>query len=155
MKTIKYYCITLTIFILSGCQVSPITINFNHLTLPKKPNHALMCPKNVCNIQAHLNSPCYEINVKTLKETLKNYFQSQPRYTLVSESNEQLQYTQHSLIFKFPDIITVQFYAYNKYQSTLAILSYAKYGYYDFGVNEKRILNIVKYLKTKLPICSK
>ena len=65
----------------------------------------------------------------------------QPRITELSTDKalDQYQWIQRSLIFRFPDYVTVRFYVVDADHSTLAMVSHAKYGYSDFGVNEKRV----------------
>ena len=50
-------------------------------------------------------------------------------------------YVQRSFLFAFPDYITVRFLEVDDQRSTIALLSRARYGKSDLGVNEKRITN--------------
>ena len=48
-------------------------------------------------------------------------------------------YIQHSPIFRFPDIITVEFIRLGSDRSSIAIYSRSRYGELDFGKNHKRV----------------
>jgi uncharacterized protein (DUF1499 family) len=138
-----------TVIFLGGCQVKPIDINFNDLHRPDKPNYYLACPKDECNIQPDIFISCYSKNVESLKQSVLDYIKQQPRYTLLSDSGDQLQYVQRSFVFRFPDYITFHFYDCMNNESSLSILSFSKYGYSDFGVNKNRVEGIIHYLNDK------
>ncbi len=46
---------------------------------------------------------------------------------------------ERSAFFGFPDLIDVETIETGEAKSTLAIYSRSKYGYYDFGVNKRRV----------------
>jgi uncharacterized protein (DUF1499 family) len=48
-------------------------------------------------------------------------------------------YIQQSPIFRFPDIVTVEFVQLGPNRSSIAIYSRSRYGDYDFGKNRKRV----------------
>ncbi len=153
MALLRYIFIMVVVIFLAGCQVKPVNIDFNNLNRPDKPNYFLACPKDKCNIKPDVIVPCYAKSVDNLKQSVLDYIKQQPRYTLLSESDNQLQYVQRSLLFRFPDYITFQFYDYSENNSSLAILSYSKYGYSDFGVNKARVTGILNYLNGHLKLC--
>jgi hypothetical protein len=60
--------------------------------------------------------------------------------TVVSEfEHRRAVYIQHSPIFRFPDIVTVEFVALGPERSSIAIYSRSRYGGYDFAENRKRV----------------
>ena len=65
----------------------------------------------------------------------------QPRTELVHGDRENQRYTfrARTAVIHFPDDVTVQFIALDDERSTLAIYSGSQYGYFDFGVNRRRI----------------
>lgn len=124
-----------------------IDINFNQLIRPSSPNYYLACPPNRCNIKPNKISNTYSIPVDTLKKKWQLAIQSEPRFKLVHDDDaDQKTYVQRSFLFRFPDYITVKFYALGADKSTLAILSRSKYGYSDFGVNKSRVNRLLKRL---------
>ncbi|MFT6834747.1 MAG: hypothetical protein ACJA0H_000779 [Francisellaceae bacterium] len=153
----KCYKIILTIIpslILLGCATKSKNISFKHLKKPDKPSYFLMCPKGKCNIDPNSKSPCFNVSREQLISVWQKMIKDQSRYNLLIDRKFHKQYVQRSYIFNFPDYITVQFYAINGHSSTIALLSFAKYGYYDFGVNEARVTKLMKQLYKTLPICN-
>jgi uncharacterized protein (DUF1499 family) len=133
--------------------VESSNVNFKELKRPNKPNWYLVCDDKHCNINADEASVCFNASASTLKETVVEYINDQPRYRLLKSTKDNIQYVQKSFIFRFPDILTIQFYELEENKSTLAILSYAVYGYSDFGVNKKRVSDLVNHLKNNLSVC--
>lgn len=116
-------------------------VNFATLTPPNSPNYYLVCPKGYCKVKPHKISPVYPFAVSQLYEKWQQMIKQQPRVELVYKNKENWQYTyvQRSWLFQFKDYITVSFIRMNAKQSTLAIYSHSKTGYYDFGVNRRRV----------------
>ncbi len=132
------------VFILTGCTkvTTPFApINFKTQTMPDKPNYSLVCPVNYCTAKTAEAAPIYPVSVTTLANELNRFVAKQPRWTSVYEDdlNYRYVYIQRSAIFGFPDTIDVQLVPIDKNQSSIAIFSRAKYGYYDMNVNQKRV----------------
>jgi uncharacterized protein (DUF1499 family) len=143
MKVVKILLGSVLLFfslLLQGCKPVP-TPNFQNLTLPKFPNHYLVCPDSYCNVTPNVVSPIYPESAEDLFTDFNQMISQQPRTTFVYSMPETGQYVlvQKSLIFGFPDDITVQFIALPNNQSTLAIYSKSRYGFYDFDMNKKRL----------------
>lgn len=153
MSLIKYLSVLMCLCLV-GCSVKPVKIDFNHLEKIDKPNRYLLCDPKFCNLTPDEKSECFSISAEGLKEKVIQLIQNKPRYTQLSDDGNQVQYVQRSLIFRFPDILTIQFYELSKSTSTLAILSYAQYGYYDFGVNKDRVTSLVNSLKKSVALCN-
>ncbi len=128
-------------------------INFANLTPPDKPNYYLVCPRDYCSAKANAYSPVFDMNEARLTKVTLDFISKQPRTKQISHNPQENQYTyvQRSLVFRFPDFITVQFIARNNEQSTLAIYSRSKYGYSDFGVNRKRVMHWLSSIKQVNP----
>jgi uncharacterized protein (DUF1499 family) len=58
---------------------------------------------------------------------------------MVDEDAKRSAYIQHSAVFRFPDIITVEFVPLDANRSSIAIFSHSRYGEHDFGKNRKRV----------------
>jgi len=54
---------------------------------------------------------------------------------------------QRSALFRFPDLVTVEFVALAPDRSSLALYSRARYGRSDFGVNRRRVLRWLSRLQ--------
>lgn len=118
-----------------------LAVDFQHLILPGKPNYYLVCPAHYCNVGPQQDSPIYPIPMQGLILGWNAMVARQPRVELLAQNPtlNQYDYVQRSRWFHFPDYITVRFIALTGHTSTLAIYSRAKYGYYDFKVNQKRV----------------
>ena len=139
--TIKNYFSLILILILPGCCGTQPMINFKNLTLPNTPNYYLACPATYCNVKPQGTIKTYKMGVNQLISAWNQMIHEQPRVRLVQSEPQtyQYQYVQRSLVFRFPDDIDVQFIPLTEDESTLAIYSRARYGHYDFHVNEKRV----------------
>lgn len=124
-------------------------IDFATLTPPSSPNYYLVCPKGYCKSKPDAISPVFDVSVTELYQSWQKMIAKQPRTKLVAQhqSDWQFTYVQRSFLFRFQDFITVTFIRINAKQSTLAVYSRSKTGYYDFGVNRRR----VKSWLSKLP----
>ena len=118
-----------------------LDINFQNIQAFTPHNSYLVCPSNYCNIKPNEISPNYNLPATQLIEAWQKMLKQEPRVQLLSTSPDKLQYfyVQRTLVFRFPDYISVRFIPLNPNETTLAIYSHAKYGKYDFGVNKKRV----------------
>jgi uncharacterized protein (DUF1499 family) len=58
---------------------------------------------------------------------------------LADPGSRRYVYIQHSPVFRFPDIITVEFVSLGPDRSSLALYSRSRYGEYDFLKNRSRV----------------
>ena len=118
-------------------------VDFAHLDLPSRDNAYLMCPADplICNVKADEASPTFPVDAAHLRDRWMEMAAAEPRVTFVSGEKDRLHlvYIQHSFFFRFPDVITVEFLPTGNGRSTLALLSRARYGKGDFGVNAARV----------------
>lgn len=122
--------------------------NFKTDTPDTKPNHYLICPQAYCKAKPNQISPVFSMSMQQLENKWEQMIAKQPRVTLINKdaNTHQYFYMQRSAVFKFPDFITVQFIPLTNNTSTIAMYSQAKYGYYDFDVNKKRLISWVNML---------
>ncbi len=98
----------------------------------------LACPPGYC-AAADVESPIFPMPWDQLREYWKEIAEI-AAIPLVSEfEHRRAVYIQHSAIFRFPDIVTVEFVALGPERSGVAVYSRSRYGRYDFGVNRKRV----------------
>jgi uncharacterized protein (DUF1499 family) len=90
----------------------------------------------------------YQLKVKSSKgwETLKEIISSLPRTTIISATSNYLHAEARSRIFRFIDDMEFQL---RPRQSIIAVRSTARLGYYDFGVNRRRIEEIRERLRAR------
>jgi uncharacterized protein (DUF1499 family) len=99
----------------------------------------LACPPGYC-AAPDLASPVFEMPWDQLREYWKEMIAGSPAILVVSAfEHRRAVYIQHSRIFRFPDIITVELVALAPERSSVAIYSRSRYGRYDFAKNRKRV----------------
>lgn len=97
-------------------------------------------------------SDVYPVSATTLKSAMENVVNRQPRITFVAEdeTTNRREFVQRSLIFRFPDVVTIQTIPLDNSLSTIAIHSYSIYGESDFGVNGNRVRTWLTELDNEL-----
>lgn len=108
---------------------------------PLPPPSFLACPPHYCAASAGIGVPVFTISWHHLHEIWTQVIAREPRVVRVAEQldGRRLVYIQHSLLYRFPDIITVEFVPLGPERSSLALYSRSRYGRYDFGQNRRRI----------------
>lgn len=125
-------------------------INFYELTLPKEPHYCLVYYKQLKgDPQRQMIAPIFNCEVEKLLNAWQQVMRKQPRTKLINQNleNYQLQYVQRSFLFRFPDIIDVQFNGLAENKSTVYCYSRSVYGYSDLGVNCKRLKKWLQELR--------
>lgn len=118
-------------------------IDFETLTLKASPNQYLIAPDGLCqNATPHAQAPVFSVPVSALQEAWRQMLSEQPRIEPVEadETLQQYEVIQRSLIFRFPDRVTVRFIPVaDGSGTTVAVYSRSEVGYSDLGVNKKRV----------------
>jgi uncharacterized protein (DUF1499 family) len=116
-------------------------VDFRELRPGTRDNQYVMCPASVCPDSADAPSPAFSMGWERLRDYWNEAIAMQPRVDLVATEADgrKLTYIQRSFVFRFPDIVTVEFMADGEGRSTLAIASHSRYGRSDFGVNGERV----------------
>lgn len=147
-----YAMIVMTAFFgLSGCQKTMEPLNLQNPALPTTPNYAFAAPK-VLNFNADLMSPIFPVDSNRAAKKVVDYIQQQPRIeTLkVDWNNLHFVFIQRTRVFRFPDQIEIKVIPIDGGHSSVLMLSRAQYGYYDFGVNQRRIKGWLKDIEVKM-----
>ena len=99
------------------------------------------CPPDYCAAPAGISVPIYSMPWQRLREVWAQMIAREPRVVGVAEELDGRRRVciQHSSLFRFPDIITVEFVAMGPDRSSLALYSRSRYGRYDFRQNRRRI----------------
>ena len=108
---------------------------------PLPQNGFLACPEGYCAVEPGLVSPVFAMTVERLSALWPKVLQGQRGVVtvLAAPDRRHVALIQHSAMFGFPDVITVEFVAVEPERSSLAIYSRARYGKLDFGVNRRRV----------------
>ena len=128
-------------------------IDFQTIELDNTPNQTLVLPDGFNSLsKPHLRSPIFPVSVGTLQRCWLHMVDMQPRVKLRGQAVDKFQYefVQRSAVFHFPDIIIVQFLSFPDKHSSFAAYSRSKYGYYDFGVNRRRMVFWLELLRKEI-----
>ncbi len=135
---------------LSACGGTPAKepVNFGTLNRGNPNNSYLVCPPFYCRIKAERDVGVFKVNVEKLKQAWQNVVAKQPRWSEFWKSGAggQVQYIQRTAVLYAPDHVTVQFLPLAEDQATVAVFSRSLYGLYDFGVNKKRVEELLAEL---------
>jgi uncharacterized protein (DUF1499 family) len=103
----------------------------------------LACPPNYCRAPAGMMPPTFAIGWRQLRDLWVAMLAAKPRVVTASTELEgrRLIHIEHSPVFGFPDIVTVEFVPVGPESSTLALFSRSRYGRGDFGQNRNRVEN--------------
>lgn len=113
-------------------------------------NEYILCPQTFCPKARVIEPSTYNVPAEQLLSTMDDVILHQPRITVIDNEDVKAlkkEYVQRTLIFRFPDIITVQAIPLEASKSTLAIHSYSIYGAGDLGVNANRVKTFVAELE--------
>jgi uncharacterized protein (DUF1499 family) len=93
--------------------------------------------------------PVFEVPVEALQEAWARMIADEPRVRLLQRDDaaRTLEYEVRSRFLRFPDRVSVRFVPLGAARSTIALFSRSVYGYYDFGVNERRVRRWARRLR--------
>ncbi len=116
-------------------------LDLQRLKPPKRPNWCLKVPHGWAQPHAQGRTPRFDVPVEVLREALVAVAAQQPRCHLLKLDKDarQAEFEQKSRLFGFADRIVVEFVPLGQSASTLAIYSRSVTGYWDLGVNGKRV----------------
>jgi len=115
-------------------------IEFAALTPPRQPRWFLALPEGFeSSAPPHIRTDTFPGEPAERLQRFKAIALDAPRTRLRREAGLQIELEQKSAVFGFTDRITVEAVAVQPGQVALAIYSRALIGYYDFGVNRKRV----------------
>ncbi|MEM6626471.1 MAG: DUF1499 domain-containing protein [Pseudomonadota bacterium] len=122
-------------------------LDFEGFKRSRRPNNYLLAPPNVRTDGVDGPGPEFSVSPETLKSALIDVLKSEPRMQILQDEGLALEVVQRSALMRFPDFISIRIYPSEAGGASLAIYSRAKYGYRDFGVNQKRVENWMAALK--------
>ncbi|MEX0829868.1 MAG: DUF1499 domain-containing protein [Nitrospirales bacterium] len=114
------------------------------LACPNSPN----CVSTLATEESQAIAPYrFQKPVYEAKARLIQIFSEFPRTELVKEEEAYLHFEARSFLFQFVDDVEFQF---DEESKTIHFRSAARSGYYDFGVNRKRLEDLRGMLEDKL-----
>jgi hypothetical protein len=101
----------------------------------------LACPPGYCPAAEAIASPEFDMPWDRLRDYWIEMISGEKRIVrgVADRGPRQYTYIQHSPVFRFPDIITVEFVSLGPHRSSIALYSRSRYGEYDFAKNRKRV----------------
>jgi len=122
-----------------GADMSrPFPLDFAALEPDSRPRRWLVLPPGFTAAAApDQESPVFTAAPEVLLDAFLAAAEAEPRVRRLREEGGQVELVQRSLVFRFPDYVTVHAVAHGG-GSALCLYSRAVVGYSDLGVNEKR-----------------
>jgi hypothetical protein len=115
-------------------------VSITELRSPLPRTGFLACPPDYCSVPAAVVSPAFDVPWDRLRDYWVEMISNERRVVRVADfAPRRYVYIQHTLVFRFPDIITVEFVSLGLNRSSIAIYSRSRYGQYDFTKNRKRV----------------
>jgi len=114
-------------------------VSIPELRSPLPKNGFLACPSGYCSAAAAITSPVFDLPWDRLRDYWMEMISGETRLVRAVAGTRHYIYIQHSPIFRFPDIVTVELIPLGPSRSSVAVYSRSRYGEYDFHKNRKRV----------------
>lgn len=125
--------------------------DFDRLDRPSSPNTWLVAPaESVHSLHADAAAPEFEYRAVRLTEDWIRVLEQQPRTEIIAVSDDGLQVEaeQRSAVFRFVDRISFRAVPLGPGRSTFFAYSRSELGYWDLGVNRRRLDDWLAALQT-------
>jgi len=101
----------------------------------------LSCPSDYCSAAEAITSPVFDLPWDRLRDYWLEMISGETHVMrpVADLGPRRYLYIQHSPIFRFPDIVTVELVPLEPTHSSIALYSRSRYGEYDFRKNRKRV----------------
>jgi hypothetical protein len=116
-------------------------VSIPELRSPLPKTGFLACPSDYCSAAASITSPVFDLPWDRLRDYWLETISGENRVVraVADLGSRRYVYIQHSPIFRFPDIVTVELIPLGPTRSSIALYSRSRYGEYDFRKNRKRV----------------
>ena len=141
----------------AAVKPDPFT-DFRALHPPASPNTWLVAPPEMGpdngSAAANQAAPVFDVPAARLAQAWRCVVEAQPRTAILSVSPDglQIEAQQKSAVFGFVDRISMRAIPLAPRRSTLIAYSRAMLGYWDFGVNRRRLQAWLKALRSELAV---
>jgi uncharacterized protein (DUF1499 family) len=132
-----------------GAPADPTTV-----TRTGRPNDYLVCPPRFCAAAADRASESYGVPAEHLAEAWQAVVAAAPRTRLTAADPARGLYAfeQRSAVLGFRDTILVRIVPLTADRSTLVVYSRSEIGYWDLGVNRRRVEAWLAALGSTVPL---
>lgn len=116
-------------------------VSIPELRSPLPKNAFLACPPGYCSAAEAVASPVFDLPWDRLRDYWMEMISGEKRNVRIAADGDlrRFTYIRHSPVFRFPDIVTVEFVPLGPERSSLALYSRSRYSEYDFAKNRKRV----------------
>lgn len=111
---------------------------FSTLQRPASPNHWLVAPAGFPG-KPDATAPVFAVPVTVLREAFKTVVAQSPGAVVAEETATGMHVIVTTRVFEFRDDVRARFIELGPQQSTLALYSASRVGYWDLGTNRRRI----------------
>ena len=134
---------------------TPPLMDIGHISRPTSPNTALAAPAGF-SPPPDVVTPRFALPAGGLFAAIQDVAENQPHtyQSALYVDHLQAHYVARSVVFNFPDLITVQVTENGPESSGLIMYSRSVYGRSDFGVNRRRVETWLAALQARLPTSS-
>ena len=127
-------------------------VDWDNLRPADSPNDWLLAPRDSKMPHFDQVSPVFDVAPDILAQAWQSVIADQPRTKIVAVSDDALRIEamQESAIFGFVDLISARFSSLPENKSTIAVYSRSTVGYWDFGVNKRRVQDWLEVLGRRI-----
>lgn len=126
---------------IAGCTADTSDLELRSVVRNGRPSEVLACPPGFCTANADIAVPDYGVPVEQLADIVRAAVAAMPRTTVERDDRprHRLVAVQRTAVLRFADTVWIEAIPRGATASSLAILSRSNVGYYDFGVNRRRV----------------
>lgn len=126
----------------------PRILDFAVVKTPSRPNAWLVAPPDVVDGTPSEPAPVLPVTANTAASAWLEIIESSPRSRVIAISPDglRMEAEQRSAVFGFVDRISAWFIPMENHRCTLAVYSRAQTGYWDLGVNKRRVRDWISRL---------
>jgi uncharacterized protein (DUF1499 family) len=125
--------------------------DFDDLNVPTSPNTWLVAPRDFAPAKPDATAPVFDVPAQRLAQAWISVVKSEPRTKILAVSGDGLliEAEQRSALFGFVDRISTRIIALDPIRSTLVAYSRSQVGWWDIGVNRRRLRLWLSKLKAQ------
>jgi uncharacterized protein (DUF1499 family) len=147
VKSLLYGTASLFVFSCAACaNPGPGDLGVKDGMLPSCPARPNCVSSQSVDVRYRIEPLRYTTSLHDAQEKLLTILRSMQRTTIIVREDDYIHATSASFLFRFVDDVEFYFYAEEK---TIHVRSASRLGYYDFGVNRRRVDHIRNYFSTR------
>ena len=133
-------------------MITDFPLDFARFRKIARPNQFLALPANFTSAErADAVVATFNVSIEQVRDAWLEVLRGEPRVSDIRQSDGQIEAIQRSALLGFPDWMTAMPVELGTGKASLCVFSRSKFGMSDMGVNEKRSLDWLAKMATKLP----